>query len=342
MELNDFKARLKSGSLGGCYLFAGEEDYLKKHYLGALRSAAVTDEGLAPFNHLVFDGGTVDFAALTDGIKAPPFMSDYKLIEWRYASFEKMKESELVLLEQILDLVEENDWAVVAFLVADGEVDLGTPKKESKFTKRFGKRMGILNFPKSTDVQLLSWLKKHFDHNGIGVSADTLRALIFRSGHSMTALAEEVEKLSAYAKANGLAEIGIGEVEAVASSTPESDTFALSNAIIDRNKKAALAALDEMKGRRIDPVIVTAMMARTYTDIVNVTSMLADGMGAKDIELALKMNPYKLKNYIAAAKKHPADRSLRVLTELCRMDTSSKFGGIAGYTAIELFITKCI
>ena len=342
MELNDFKARLKSGSLGGCYLFAGEEDYLKNHYLGALRDAAVTDEGLAPFNHLVFDGSAIDFAAVTDAIKAPPFMSDYKLIEWKYASFEKIKESELTLLEEILDLIDENDYAILAFLVADGDIDLGTAKKESKFVKRFGKRVGILNFPKSTDVQLLSWLKKHFDHQGIGVGAETLRALIFRAGHSMSVLAEEVKKLSAYAKANGMSEIGVREVEAVASSTPESDTFALSNAIIDRNKKAALTALDEMKSRRVDPVVITAMMARTYTDIVNVVSMLSDGMGVKDIEVALKMNPYKLRNYVSAAKKHSAQRASAVLGELCRMDAASKFGGISGYTAIELFITKCI
>lgn len=342
MELNDFKARLKSGSLGGCYLFAGEEDYLKNHYLGSLRNAAITDPGLAAFNHSVFDGSTIDFAAITDAIKAPPFMSDYKLIEWKYASFDKLKESELTLLEGILDLIEENEYAVLAFLVADGDIDLGTPKKESKFVKRFGKRIGILGFSKSTDVQLLSWLKKHFDHQNIDVGAEALRALIFRSGHSMSVLAEEVEKLSAYAKANGLAEIGVREVELVASSTPESDTFALSNAIIDRNKKAALVALDEMKSRRVDPVIITAMMARTYTDIVNVTSMLADGMGVKDIETALKMNPYKLKAYAAAAKKHSAERASRVLGELCRMDAASKFGGITGYTAIELFITKCI
>ena len=45
-----------------------------------------------------------------------------------------------------------------------------------------------------------SWLKKHFDAEGITVDADTLHALIFRSGHSMSILSSEVKKLAAYAK----------------------------------------------------------------------------------------------------------------------------------------------
>ena len=56
MELNEYKNKLKSGELGGVYIFAGEEDYLKRYYLGELRRACLTDEAFAVFNHSVFDG----------------------------------------------------------------------------------------------------------------------------------------------------------------------------------------------------------------------------------------------------------------------------------------------
>ena len=39
MTLNDFRARLKGGNVGGWYIFAGEEDYLKRHYRGELSRA---------------------------------------------------------------------------------------------------------------------------------------------------------------------------------------------------------------------------------------------------------------------------------------------------------------
>lgn len=341
MELNDFKSIVKSGKLAGCYMFSGEEDYLKRYYLSSLRDAALGDAAFSAFNHVVYDG-EVDFASIADDVITPPMFEPYKLIECRYPGFDKMKESDLEALERVLDLVYETDYAVLAFLVSDGEVDLGTPKKESKFTKRFSDRIRILNFDKSTDAQLLSWLKKHFDAESIKVSADTLRALIFRVGHSMTVLNSEVTKLCMYAKAREMSEITVADVNAVASSTPECDTFALSNAIIEKNKKLAFLALDEMKSRRLDPIMILGMMAKTYTDIVNVAMMMRDGVGQNDIQAITKMNPYKLKLYMSAAKKYSPENAAKILNELTRVDTGAKWGGVTGYTAIELFLSKCL
>jgi len=342
MELNDFKNLLKTDNIVGCYIFSGEEDYLKRYYLSSLRDKAVTDDSFSAFNLAVYDGPEVDFSALLDDVMSPPMFEPYKFIEWRYPNFEKMKESELELLENLLDAVEKTDYAVLAFLVSEGDIDLGTPKKESKFSKRFSNRIKILNFPKSTDAQLLSWLKKHFDAHGISVSGDTLRALIFRTGHSMTVLSNEVAKLCMYASARGISEIGVQDVNTVASSTPECDTFAFSNAILEKNKKTAFVALDEMKSRRVDPIIILSMLAKTYTDMSSVVMMLKDGINQTDIQNATKMNPYRLKLYISAAKRYTPKQMSKILNELTRVDTGAKYGGVTGYTAIEMFISKCL
>ena len=342
MELNDFKALMKADNIVGSYIFSGEEDYLKRYYLGTLRDKAVTDDSFSTFNHAVYDGAEVDFASIRDDIMSPPMFEPYKMIEWRYPDFNKMKEADLDKLEEILDLVLSTDYAVLAFLVSDGDIDLGTPKKESKLVKRFGEKVRILNFDKSTDQQLLAWLKKHFDAEGVGVNLDVLNALIFRAGHSMTVLNNEVCKLCMLAKARGQSEINVKDVEIAASSTPECDTFALSNAILERNKKGAFIALEEMKSRRLDPIMILGMMSKTYTDIVSVVMMLGDGIGADDIQAATKMNPYKLKMYLRAANRFTPEKAKNILAELARVDTGAKWGGVTGYTAIELFVSKCL
>ena len=150
MNVAEFNTKIKALPIGGCFIFAGEEDYLKRYYLGQLRKRIISEEFLAPFNHSVFDGREVDFAAVRDAVISPPMMSEAKLIEWKYPSFEKMKESDLSAFEEVLTLLEKHDYATLAFIVEEGEIDLGTPKRESKFTKRFGKRVNILDFPKST------------------------------------------------------------------------------------------------------------------------------------------------------------------------------------------------
>nr|MBE6544627.1 DNA polymerase III subunit delta [Oscillospiraceae bacterium] len=340
MDLVKFKSDLKSGNLHGVYLFGGEEDYLVRYYLKSLRDAVAGDEAFAVFNNPVFDGEDVDFSAIAEAIKAPPMMNDLKLIEWRHADFTKMKEGELSQLEEIAELTKEYSYSVVAF-TADGEgVDFGSPKKPSAFVKRFDKIINILKFEKSSENQLYAWLKKHFDAHGVTVGLETVKALVFRSGRSMDVLAGEVEKLCALALSRGKSIVTPEDVDEVSSSTPECDTFALSNAILDRSRQKAYLALEEMKLRRVDPTIIMGMIAKTFDDLCAVSHLLDEGLDRGDINEVLKMNEYKLKIYVTAAKRYGSDRLREILKSLAEADAASKYGGVVGYTAIELFISR--
>lgn len=342
MELNDFKNQIKSGTPSGVYIFAGDEEYLKRYYLGSLRAAVASDPALAVFNNPTFDGERIDFGALTDAIKAPPMMADLKLVEWRHADFSVMKEKELSALEELISLTRVHTYSILALTSAPGSFDFGTGKRPSKLLSRLGREAAILRFDPSTDSQLYSWLKKHFDSHGVGVTLDTLKALIFRSGHSMDVLASEVEKLAALAKARGLPAVTPAEVEEVASSTPECDTFALSNAVTDKNRAGAFYALEELKLRRTDPGIILGMLARAFDDMLNVAGLMDEGCDARDVAAILGMNPYKVNIYTAAVKRYGFAGLSAAVSELARVDSSSKFGGVSGYTAIELFIAKTL
>ena len=344
MEIAHFKERLKSLDLSGCYVFAGEEDYLKKYYLGALCRAVITDETIAPFNYIVFDGEEGSFARMTDAVKAPPLMSDYKLIVWKYPGFDKMKESDLVALEELAELISspEHSYAIAVFLVADGELDLGTAKRPSKLVKRLDGRVHFLNFERSTEAQLISWLKKHFDAEGVGISQAALSLLIARVGRSMTVLKNELDKLSSFAHSHGISVISDKEVREIASYSADSEEYAFSNAILSLNRKDAYLALDDMKSKRVDPIIIVSMISRIFSELLSVASMLSEGLDADDIEKATKMHSYKVKMYMGAAKKFGMDKLRAALDEICRADAGLKYGSITGYTAIELLIGKCL
>ena len=340
MDIASLKANLKSGNLSGVYLFSGEEDYLIRYYLKALREKVVGDEAFAVFNNPVYDGEEIDFAAIIEAVKSPPMMSDYKLIEWRHADFTRLKEGELESLEELISACEEYGYSIVAFTAVEDGVDFGTAKKPSAFIKRFDKSMNILRFEKSTENQLYAWLKKHFDSRGVTVTLDTVKALVFRSGRSMDVLVGEVEKLCALALSRGKNTVTPEDVNEVASSTPECDTFALSNAILDRNRHRAYLALEEMKLRRVDHAVIMGMIARTFDDLTAVSHLLDEGLGATEIEEVLGMNKYKLKMYITAAKRYGTERLSEIISDLAIADAGSKYGGVTGYCAVELFISR--
>lgn len=340
MDITSFKANLKSGNISGIYLFAGEEDYLIRYYLKSLREKIAGDEAFAVFNNPVFDGEEIDFGAIIEAVKAPPMMNDYKFIEWRHADFTGLREGELETFEELISVCEEHPYSVVAFTSDENGVDFGTQKKPSAFIKRFDKKINILRFEKSTENQLYAWLKKHFDSQGVTVTLDTVKALVFRSGRSMDVLVGEVDKLCALALSRGKTIVTPEDVSEVASSTPECDTFALSNAILDRSRSRAYLALEEMKARRIDHTIIMGMIARTFDDLSAVSHLLDEGLGAQEIEDVLGMNKYKLKMYISAAKKYGTERLSGIISDLARADAGSKYGGVTGYCAVELFISK--
>jgi DNA polymerase-3 subunit delta len=342
MDILSFKNSLKNASFKGIYLFTGEEDYLVRYYLKELRDRISPDEAFAVFNNPVFDGEEVDFSAIAEAIKAPPMMSDYKLIEWRHADLSSLNEGEMDALDALVELCEEYEYSILAFTTCDEGFDFGTTKKPSAFIKRFDKKINILRFEKSTENQLYAWLKKHFEAEGVTVGLDTVKALVFRSGRSMDVLAGEVSKLSALALSRGKTVVTPDDVSEVASSTPECDTFALSNAILERNKAKAYLALEEMKLRRVDPTVIMGMVARTFDDLTTVAHLLDEGLGTSAINELLKMNEYKLKMYMTATKKYSAERLTEIISSLAEADASSKYGGVTGYTAVELFISKNI
>ena len=94
--------------------------------------------------------------------------------------------------------------------------------------------------------------------------------------------------------------------------------------------------------RRVDAGAALGLIARTYDDLLSVALLLDEGRGLSDIENTLKMNSYKLKLYAAAVKKYGTKRIAAAVSALAKTDADSKFGGVTGYTAIELFVSQNI
>ena len=337
MELSELNERIK-GNPSGRYIFGGEEDYLKRFYRGELVRAALGDSDDI-FSHTVFDGEDVDFGAIREALISPSMMSEYKVIEWRFADFNSMKEKELAELEELAALQADNPDTVLIFTAAADGLDFSETKTQNKLERRLAKSFDLLNFKKSTDRQLLGWLKRHFDADGIAVSADALNALLSRSGRVMDVLINEVHKLTSLAKARGLDSVGEGEIEEASSTTPESETFALQNAITGKDKIAAFRALEDLKFRRVDPGIILAMTERCFSELLSAAMMQKDGEAAQ-IDEVLGLRGFRQKLALQGAQRYGRERLAMIVEELSRIDAASKFGGITGYRLIELFFTK--
>ncbi|MCQ2413535.1 MAG: DNA polymerase III subunit delta [Clostridia bacterium] len=340
MEPSELKARMENPE--GWYLFAGEEEFLKRYYLSELKKAIVKDEYTAPFNYTVFDGPEIDVSALTEAIAAPPMMSDYKLVVWKYADFEKMKESAKKAFDDFCLLKKEYPYTVLVFLVTEDGFGVGNlPKRPSKLYSKYAKVFDVVVCRRSTDAQLLSWLKRHFDAEGVSASATALNALLFRAGHDMDVLLGEVEKLAAFVKANGRREVTKEDVELVASSTLECDTFALSNALQSGDKRKVFFALEELRNEKTEPTVILGMLTKVYTEMLFISYMLEEGKNSADISAALGVPDWKIQKEIPAVKKLGAGKLSCAVAALSDIDTVMKSGS-ASFTPIETFLTQYV
>ncbi len=340
MEVSELNERIKKGSVVGRYIFGGEEDYLKRFYTGELVRAAIGDSDDI-FSRSVFDGDEATAAEVAEAVISPSLMSEYKVVEWRFPTIGSMREKELEKLEELAALQEKNPDTVLIITVTKEGFEFAEGKNKSKLERRFGKLFELVNFKKSTDRQLLGWLNRHFSSAGISADAAALNTLIFRAGKNMDVLFGEVQKLVALAKAREKTQITEADVKEVSSETPESETFAFQNAIVNKDRAAAFRALDDLKFRRVDPNIILAIAERSLTELLNVAMLTRDGEGDK-LESVLGLRDFRAKLALGGARRWGAEALAKTVGELARLDAASKFGGISGYRLIEIFISEYI
>ena len=339
MQLSELKERIKKGSVFGVYLFAGEEDYLKRHYLGEIRRLLITDESLAPFTHFVFEGASLDLSKLSDAVSTPSFFGDGKLVEWHHAELDKMSEKDISALIAFAEQVKAAADTTVVFFTTPEGFDIGTERRPSKLAKRLDGELSVIDFRRSTEGQLSSWIVRHLSAEGLSASPSLSRFMIERIGHSMDLLSSEIDKLICYAKANGLTAVSEREVDFVCIKTVESDAFSLSNALLDGKTEDAYRYLGDMKRRKLDPIVILSQLARLYGDMLAVALLLEEGMTQKQIAAHLKMHEYKAGLYVRAAKKSGIAALENKLTLCAELDASMK-NGTPSYNGLERLVAE--
>lgn len=338
MQIKELRDRLKTQNTDGVFLFCGDEDYLKRYYLHALRKQLVPDAAAAAFSHFVYEGDSMDMALVRDAVLTP-CMTESKLCEWHMLDIDAMKDKELEDLEDLCQTVRECPGNTLLLLSAPDGFDPGTERRPGKLVKRLSSFLNIVNFERSTNAQLISWIGRHFSAEGVAISQDLPEALLLKVGHSMGELASEIDKLICYAKANDLSTVTEKELSLVAISTVESDAFSLSNAMLDGRTQDAFRYLGDLKRRRVEPILILGQLSRLYGDMLTVALLGKSNLTPAEISRKLGMHEYKVGLYIKSAKRVGIPTLRRTLS-LCRdMDNALKNGN-ASYGGLERLVAQ--
>lgn len=337
----EFKKELSRGLSGG-YLFFGEEDYLKHHYLEQSRKSLLPDEAFAAFNHIKISGekysGTAVCDAIGEALSIPPMMCDKKLIELSELDLSSMKEAGLTALLDTLSMLGDHPESVLILNTDAGSFDPGDlPRRPSAQYKRLCERLTPVSFEKSTQRALSLWVQRHFAKEGVTALDALCSILVDNCGRNMYLLHGEISKLTAYIKAQGRTELERADIDAVACSDIETDVFALANSVLAGDTGKAFASLLDMNRRKIAPDLALASIARVYSDLLLVKVMMSEGIAGGGIAAKLRMHEYKVRLYTSAAAGMPLARIERAL-KLCSAADLAIKSSTSGYTALERLV----
>ncbi len=320
----------------GGYFFWGDEDYLKRHYVSAIRSAVITDESVAPFNEILFDQETFSPEALREALAAPPVMAEKKLVRVALDEYSSLSESTRKELDDIYSEINEDESVLVISVLAGG-FDGGTDKKPTAQLKSLASRLNAVAFPLQTESKLIRWLSRHFSEHGISASEETLRFMLRLCGRSMSRLSGEADKASAYALAHGLNCIDSSVISAVASETPEEDAFRLANAVLSGDGAGALDSLGRAKKRGENPIRLLSAVSSVICDMAAVSSLAEAGFDKRGIAGKLKMHEYKTGLYMRATGRVSHEAILSIASMCAEADEKMKSSSL-GFIPLERLI----
>lgn len=341
MEQTQLKNRIARRELGGCYLFCGEEDYLKRRFRDDIRAAVLGDGAFAAFDHAVFDGSDVSVADVLDAAKAAPFSGERRLVEWNHLPYESLRADEKEALARLCAAVADECPQTVLLLIC-GAADFvpGTDKRPGEGVRRLSERCEIVRFDKSEEGPLLGWMARHFAHGGVRAGADVCRALLSRCGRSMEHLDAEIDKLVCYVRFAGRDTASVEDVDRVCSAYEENDAFALTNALLAGDVAGAFRAMDELRRRRVEPTLVLGQLSRFFCDLCAVSALLAEGKSREDLAAALRMHSYKAGLYVRGARRMGDAACRRALDECRATDLYVKSVYADAYEQIEKLLVR--
>lgn len=329
---------------GNAFLFFGSEDYLKAAAVRATREALCPDPSMAFFNDIVIDATDYTDEKLLDTMAAPPMMTDARLIVLRGFDFTTIKSTELDGLLETLALVKEYDYNCIIVEVAADLIDAGyLPKKPSAMLKKIAKAVTPVQFEAPTGARLARWVGKHFAHHGVAAEPALCTAFVEYAGNTMFVLANEIEKLAAYVRSQGRNAITMDDIRTVSVPATLPDAFALSNAILEGNGEAALAALAVMKFERVEPTVILGEISRTFTEMQCARVLFDAGKNVTEVTAILnsrnmKLHEYKVKLIAKALSKTTPARLARVIALAAETDLALKRSA-GDYSLIETLIT---
>jgi DNA polymerase III subunit delta len=279
-----------SGGIGPAYLIAGTDEAKIDAAVARLRSRADTEGGpgaLETFSPAPGSSAAPDAEALAAAVPALSLTAEHRYLLAEGVERWSAKQADPVI-EALAALPPQTTVVLVA---RESPPKLTAPKRLADAVEKAGGEVIGYAAPRARDLP--RWLAEEARRRGFELEAPAAKLLIERLGEGTMRLATELDRLSVWAKPSGT--VTRADLEAMIADTSEEAAWAMSDAIIDQDPAAAVAAAERLaeQGESVTPLIYQA--AKRLREANLALDALEAGTPPKEVERSLPMHPYAAK-----------------------------------------------
>jgi DNA polymerase III delta subunit len=165
------------------------------------------------------------------------------------------------------------------------------PKGLAEAVKEAGGEVLAYAAPKPRDLP--GWLLEEARRRQFELDRDAANLLVERLGESTVRLSNELDRLALWAEPGE--RVARSDLEAMVSDTSEEVAWALSDALVERDREAALGAAERLAGQGESVTGLVYQAAKRLREANIALEALESGRPSKEVERELPMHPYAAK-----------------------------------------------
>lgn len=332
--LAQLKQDLKQDDIGNLYLFYGQEDYLRDHYLAKLQKKTV-EPGMESFNLRIFQGKDLEWEALSEAVEAVPMMSERTMVlvwDWDLFKNEQRRDRMQAMLEDLPEYV----CLVFAYDTMEFKANANT-----KLGKLLKQRARMVEFQAQSQSDLYSWMRRRLDRAwGKDIDASTAEYLTFLCGGLMTNLAGELDKAGAYARGP---KVTRGDIDAVCDPVLDARVFQMTDALAGGNYNRAMELLGQLLRMGESGIFILAALGRQLRQVWSARLALEQRKGDSYLmELWNMKSGWQLRKLLQAARGHSLSWCRRGVMLAQEADWQMKLGGDEEAVLTELVLRLAV
>ena len=294
-QLQKMKTAIRAGQPDRLYVFHGEEMFLLNHYLEQLRKS-ILDSLTESFNFHRFTNETFEIRDFADAVENLPMMAERTMVQVDDIDLFKLNEEHRNKMAEILGDIPE--YCTVVFTYDT------TPWKPDKRLKKLWDVVSdgtIVEFAKQNQRDLITWIQRHFAAEKKQISPELCAYLIEITDGTMTSLAGEIRKISAFSGADVICK---ADIDAVTEPVLDAVVFRMTDQLGAGQYGQALQTLQKLLKMQQEPLSILGAIGAHFRKLSTARTLLDHGKNFSELQkLYAPLADYPAKKSMDAARR---------------------------------------